>query len=94
MITWDTGWTTKITKNGNRYEKTAYRKGEPLTGKPANSSDAEQGQVRSGPRGDQAGPAACRTRDWVLLWSPRGDVAKKLGGTACAPDVSRAFGIP
>jgi hypothetical protein len=27
---WDTGWTTKITKNGNRYEKTAYRKGEPL----------------------------------------------------------------
>jgi hypothetical protein len=37
-----TGWTTKITKNGNRYEKAAYRKGEPLTGKPADSSDAEK----------------------------------------------------
>ena len=42
VITWDTGWTTKITKNGNRYEKTAYRKGEPLTGKPANRSEAEK----------------------------------------------------
>ena len=42
VITWDTGWTTKITKNGNRYAKTAYRRGEPLTGKPANSSDAEK----------------------------------------------------
>ena len=42
VITWNTGWTTKITKNGNRYEKSAYRKGEPLTGKPANSSDAEK----------------------------------------------------
>jgi hypothetical protein len=42
VITWNTGWTTKITKNSNRYEKTAYRKGEPLTGKPANSSDAEK----------------------------------------------------
>src|SRR5246500_3591178 len=42
VITWNTGWTTKITKNGNRYEKAAYRKGEPLTGKPANSSDAEK----------------------------------------------------
>ena len=42
VITWNTGWTTKITKNGNRYEKTAHGKGQPLTGKPINSSDAEK----------------------------------------------------
>ena len=42
VITWNTGWTTKITKNGNRYEKAAFRKGEPLTGKPASSSDAKK----------------------------------------------------
>jgi len=40
VITWNTGWTTKISKNGNRYEKTAYRKGE--RGKFTNSSDAEK----------------------------------------------------
>ena len=42
VITWNTGWITKITKTGNRYEKAAYRKGEPLTGKAANTSDAEK----------------------------------------------------
>ncbi len=42
VITWNTGWTTKIMKNGNRYAKSAYRKGEPLSGKPANNSDAEK----------------------------------------------------
>jgi hypothetical protein len=42
VITWNTGWTTKITKQGNRYEKTAYRKGQSLTGEPANSSEAEK----------------------------------------------------
>ena len=42
VITWNSGWTTKITKSGNRYEKSAHRKGEPLTGKPAYSSDAEK----------------------------------------------------
>jgi hypothetical protein len=47
VITWNTGWTTKITKNGNRYEKTAYRKSEPLTGKPG----CRKGQVRSASRG-------------------------------------------
>ena len=42
VITWDTGWTTKITKEGNQYKKTAYRKGEALDAPPANSSDAEK----------------------------------------------------
>ena len=30
VITWSTGWTTKITKEGDHYKKTAYnKKGEP-----------------------------------------------------------------
>ena len=41
VITWNTGWTTKITKAGNRYTKTAYRKGQSVTSAPANTSDAE-----------------------------------------------------
>ena len=41
VITWNTGWTTKITKQGNRYFKTAYGKGQSLTA-PANTSDAEK----------------------------------------------------
>ena len=42
VITWNTGWTTKITKEGNRYIKTTYGKGQSLTGTPANTSDAEK----------------------------------------------------
>ena len=42
VITWNTGWTTKITKQGNRYFKTAYGKGQSLTATPANTSDAEK----------------------------------------------------
>jgi hypothetical protein len=42
VITWNTGWTTKITKEGNQYKKTVYRKGQPLDAQPANSSDAER----------------------------------------------------
>jgi hypothetical protein len=42
VITWNTGWTTKITKEGNRYKKTAYRKGQALDTAPTNSSDAER----------------------------------------------------
>lgn len=44
VITWDTGWITKITKVGNQYKKAAYRKGQTLDGPPANSSDAERGK--------------------------------------------------
>ena len=42
VIKWDTGWTTKIIKEGNKYKKTAYDKGKPLDGPPTNSSDAEK----------------------------------------------------
>ena len=40
VITWDTGWTTKISKDGDKFTKTAFKKGE--AGKPANSSAAEK----------------------------------------------------
>jgi hypothetical protein len=42
VITWNTGWTTKITKEGNQYKKTAYRKGQTSDAPPANSSEAER----------------------------------------------------
>jgi hypothetical protein len=42
VITWDTGWTTKITRQGYGYNKTAYRKGQPLAGEPTNRSSAEK----------------------------------------------------
>ena len=42
VIRWKTGWTTKITKEGDQYKKTAYRKGQALDAPPANSSDAER----------------------------------------------------
>jgi len=42
IITWDTGWVTKIAKEGTRYKKTAFRKGQRLDSAPANSSEAEK----------------------------------------------------
>ena len=42
VITWKTGWTTKITNEGGQYKKTAYRKGQALDTPPDNSSDAER----------------------------------------------------
>ena len=42
VITWDTGWTTKISKDGDKYTKSAFKKGEPMDGKPVNSSAAEK----------------------------------------------------
>ena len=42
VITWNTGWTTKITKEGNRFIKTAHGKGQSLTARPTNTSDAEK----------------------------------------------------
>jgi len=42
VIKWDSGWTTKIAKEGNTYKKTAFDKGMPLDGPPTNSSDAEK----------------------------------------------------
>jgi hypothetical protein len=42
VISWDTGWTTVISKEGGKYKKTAFKKGEPVTGTPTNSSPAEK----------------------------------------------------
>ena len=42
VITWNTGWTTKITKQGNQYVKEAYRKGQSPSAPPVNTSDAEK----------------------------------------------------
>ena len=42
VITWNTGWTTKIMKDGDRYKKAAYGKGQLVDGKPVNTSDAEK----------------------------------------------------
>lgn len=39
VITWDTGWTTKITKTGDAYTKTAYDK---AAATPTNTSPAEK----------------------------------------------------
>ena len=47
-ITWTTGWTTKITKQGNQYHKAAYRKGQSLDAAPANSSDAQKSNDGTG----------------------------------------------
>ena len=44
VITWDTGWTTKITKEGTQYKKTAYSKDQSPNAPPANSSAAEKVQ--------------------------------------------------
>jgi hypothetical protein len=41
VIIWNTGWTTKISKDGDNYTKTAFKKGEAMD-KPANSSAAEK----------------------------------------------------
>lgn len=40
VIHWDTGWTTRIAKQGDKYVKTAFKPGAPLSGTPTNSSDA------------------------------------------------------
>jgi len=42
VIRWKTGWTTKITKEGNEYKKATYRKGQPVSGTPASTSEAEK----------------------------------------------------
>jgi hypothetical protein len=42
VITWNTGWTTKIAAEADHYKKTAYRKGQPLDGPPDSSSDAQK----------------------------------------------------
>ena len=42
VISWKTGWTTKIIKEGDVYKKTAYRKGQSPSGTPAGTSEAKK----------------------------------------------------
>jgi hypothetical protein len=42
VITWDTGWVTKIVEENGKYKKMAYRKGQALDGLPAGTSNAEK----------------------------------------------------
>jgi hypothetical protein len=42
VIKWNTGWTTKIIKEGDQYKKIAYEKGQPLDGPSTNTSDAQK----------------------------------------------------
>ena len=39
-IKWDTGWTTRITKENNQYIKLAFKPGASVNDKPTNTSDA------------------------------------------------------
>jgi len=40
VITWDSGWVTKITKDGDKYTKTAEKDGKPV-GSPADAKKVE-----------------------------------------------------
>jgi hypothetical protein len=40
VISWASGWTTKIAKDGDHYVKSAFKKGASLDGPPTNTSDA------------------------------------------------------
>ena len=42
VIEWDSGWTTKITKEGANYTKTAYEKGKAVTSGPGRPAEKVQ----------------------------------------------------
>ena len=42
VIHWNTGWTTRIAKQGNKYVKTAFKPGLLLSDKPTNISEAKK----------------------------------------------------
>jgi hypothetical protein len=42
VITWKTGWTSKIEQSEGHYTHTAYRPGQPPSGPPNNTSDAQR----------------------------------------------------
>jgi carbon monoxide dehydrogenase subunit G len=44
VIQWNTGWTTRIAKQGDKYVKTAFKPGAPLTATPTNTSEAKKKQ--------------------------------------------------
>lgn len=41
LITWDSGWTTKIVKEGDKFKKQAFEKGA-STGTPTHTADAQK----------------------------------------------------
>ena len=43
-ISWETGWITRIVKQGDKYVKYVFKKGVSPSGPPSNSSDAEKKQ--------------------------------------------------
>jgi hypothetical protein len=42
VIKWDTGWTTMLAKDGDRYKKTAYRVGTSMEDGPTHTGSAEK----------------------------------------------------
>jgi hypothetical protein len=44
VISWNTGWTTKISEQDGKFTKTAFKKGDSLNSEPTNSSPAEKMQ--------------------------------------------------
>ena len=42
VMTWTTGWTTKIMTDGDQYKKAAYAKGQLVDGKPDDTSGAKR----------------------------------------------------
>jgi len=42
VIKWTTGWTTKLSLDGDNYTKTAYRPGAPTTGEGGKTTPAEK----------------------------------------------------
>jgi len=42
VIHWNTGWTTRIAKDGNKYVKMAFKPGASLTDSPTDTSEAKR----------------------------------------------------
>lgn len=42
VISWKTGWTTRIVKQGNQYVKTSFKPGTSITGTPTDTSEAKK----------------------------------------------------
>lgn len=42
VVSWKTGWTTKITSANGRYIHSAYREGQSLDGPPVSTSEAQR----------------------------------------------------
>lgn len=42
IISWKTGWTTRIAKHGDKYIKTSYKPGTTITDAPTDSSEAKK----------------------------------------------------